>query len=1059
MVPMSVSDPFLKRPVLTLVISLLTVMAGLISLPGLQIENLPPIAPIRVTVRASYPGAGAVAVEQGVTTPLERQLNGLERLDTIRSTSSANGSSITLTFEGGNPELNQINAQNEAALVNRQLPPQVTRLGVQVRRSSDDLLMVLSFSSPEGMYDPAFLNGWVDQQLKDRLQRVPGVGNVTLSGGGQLAFRLWLDPSALQKRGLTIADVETALNRQNVLAALGQVGDAPSPKGQEITLPLEMEGRLRSVEAFEELVISQTPNGGVILLRDLGRVSLDVENFDNSARNLAGNPTVVVQIFQRDGSNALEVSRAVNAALTELEPRFPPGVAVQQIVDVADSVRESIDLTWSSLREAVLLVLIVLLVSLGNTRLAVVTALAVPVSLVGSLTVLRLTDNSINILTLFGMVLATGILVDDAIVVSEDIGRRLELGEPPLVAARQAMAELGGALIATSLVLVAVFLPVLAAEGSVGRLYRPIATTISATILFSTINALTFTPVAASWLLAHGWRDPGWLQLLLARPQRWLESLTRGYARCLAQCLRWRKLILVGLVVGLVLAAWGLGRLPTAFIPQEDDGQVRGVVVLPGGASIQRTEQVLEKVRRIVAEERDIRVATFNAGRSFADSAANRGTFFLRLKPLSERGPGTDRSNEAVARRLSRRLREQITEAAVQVSVPPAVRGFSGEGGLELEILDGSDGRLSLPEFEREVRTFIAEANATNLFERVSTRFSADSPVLRLRPDRLRMASLGVDLDTVVSTLGASFGSRYVNDSFEGNRIRRVVVQLEGANRRAAEDVLALQVRSASGALIPLSELVELEQSSGPSSINHSQLSRAITVQAIPNANVSSGQAIAVLEAVHQRQASGLTSLEWVGLAREERQAGGRAWVLFGFGVAVMALVLAALYESFLDPLIILITVPLALLGALLGLAGRGLFLDIYAQMGMLVLVSLAAKNGILIVEFANQRLKEGESLKEALESAAVTRLRPILLTAVASLASVVPLLLGGSSGAAGRASMTSISTVLFYGQLVATVLTLFVVPVVYLEMKVLEGHRWRRPSDSRLADPSSTNP
>jgi len=1042
---MSVSDPFLKRPVLTLVISLLIVMAGLVSLPGLQVENLPPIAPIRVNVRANYPGAGAVVVEQGVTTPLERQLNGLERLESIRSTSSANGSSITLTFEGGDPELNQINAQNEAVLVNRQLPPQVARLGVQVRRSSDDLLMVLSFNNPENMYAPAFLNGWVDQQLKDRLQRVPGVGNVTISGGGPLAFRLWLDPAALEKRGLTITDVEEALAKQNVLAALGQVGDAPSPAGQETTLPLEMEGRLRSVDALEELVVSQTPNGGVVLLRDLGRVSFDLESFDNSARNLAGNPAVIVQIFQRDGSNALEVSRAVNAAMAELEPRFPPGVAFQQIVDVADSVRESIALTWSSLREAVLLVLVVLLVSLGNTRLAVVTAVAVPVSLIGSLSVLRLTDSSINTLTLFGMVLATGILVDDAIVVSEDIGRRLEEGEPPLLAAQQAMGELGGALIATSLVLVVVFLPVLAMPGSVGRLYRPIAATISATILFSTINALTFTPVAASWLLVHGWRDPRWLRQLLARPQRWLEALSRSYAKSLAHSFRWRRLIMLGLLAGLLLTAWGLGGLPTAFIPQEDDGQVRGVVVLPGGASLQKTERVLEKVRRIVEQEPDIRVGTFNAGRSFGDSASNRGTFFLRLKPLSERGAGSDRSNEAVARRLSRVMRERIPEAAVQVSVPPAVRGFSGEGGLELEILDGSDGRLSLAAFEREVRDFIADANATNQFERVSTRFSADAPLLRLRPDRMRMASLGVDLDTVVSTLGASVGSRYVNDSFEGDRVRRVVVQLEGASRRTADDVLALKVHSNKGTLIPLRELVQLEQASGPNTINRSRLSRAITVQAIPKADVSTGQAIALLEGVHSRQVNAVTDLEWVGLAREERQAGGRAWLLFGFGVAVMYLVLAALYESFQDPLIILITVPLALLGALLGLAGRGLFLDIYAQMGMLVLVSLAAKNGILIVEFANQRLKEGEGLRDAVETAAVTRLRPILLTAFASLASIVPLLLAGGTGAAGRASMTSISTVLFFGQLVATVLTLFVVPVVYLEMKLLAGHSWSR--------------
>ncbi|MCX5932841.1 MAG: efflux RND transporter permease subunit, partial [Cyanobacteria bacterium] len=379
----------------------------------------------------------------------------------------------------------------------------------------------------------------------------------------------------------------------------------------------------------------------------------------------------------------------------------------------------------------------------------------------------------------------------------------------------------------------------------------------------------------------------------------------------------------------------------------------------------------------------------------------------------------------------------------VQVSVPPTVRGFSGEGGLELELLDISDGRLSLADFEREVRDFIAAANATDKFERVSTRFSADSPLLRLQPDRLRMASLGVDLQTVVSSLGASFGSRYVNDSFESDRVRRVIVQLDGADRSTAQDVLAFPIRSSSGLLIPLREIAQLEQASGPTAINRSRLRRAITVQAMPRTGMSTGQAIALLEKVHQQRANPVTDLEWVGLAREERQSGGQTWLVFGFGVAVMFLVLAALYENFIDPLIILVTVPLALVGAMVGLASRGLFLDIYAQMGMLVLVSLAAKNAILIVEFANQRMAEGQGLRDSVEEAALSRLRPILLTALASLASILPLLLAGGSGAAGRASMTSISTVLFYGQLVATLLTLFVVPVVYLEVKLLEGRRW----------------
>ena len=1050
---MSVSDPFLRRPVLTLVVTLLVLMAGAIALPALQVENLPPIAPIWMSVRASYPGGGALAVEQGVTTPLERQLNGLERLESIRSSSSANGSTITLTFEGGNPELNQINAQNEATLANRQLPPQVSRLGVQVRRSSDDLLMVLGFSAKEGLYSPSFLSGWVDQQLRDSLQRVPGVGNVTAFGGGDLAFRLWLDPVELEKRQLTILDVERALVEQNVLAALGQVGDSPSPPGQQITLPLEMEGRLRSVRELEQLVVSRTSDGGVVLLKDVGRVALDLESFQSTGMNLNGDPVVAVQIFQRDGSNALEVSDAVNASLDRLANQFPPGVEVQRIVDVADSVRESIDLTVASLRDAVVLVLVVLLLALGNSRLAVVTAVAVPVALIGSLSLLWITGSSINTLSLFGMVLATGLVVDDAIVVSEDIGRRLEQGETPAMAARNAMQELGGAVIATSLVLVAVFLPVLAMAGSVGRLYQPIAITISATILFSTINALTFTPVASAWLLAHGWREPARLKRLLHQPQVWLERLGLHYGRALDRSFRRRRLVLLGLAGGIVLTLWGLGQLPTGFIPQEDEGQIRGVVVLPGGASIQATEAVLEQVRERVVKEPMVRIANFYAGRSFGDSAPNRGIFFIRLKDMSERGTGRENSNVAVAERLGRRLRADITEAAVQVSVPPTVRGFGGEGGLELEMLDVSAGRLDLAAFEQETRRFIAAANASGDFERVSTRFSADAPLLRLLPDRLRMASLGIDLNTVVNTLGSSFGSRYVNDSFESDRVRRVVVQLEGSSRNTADDVLALQVRSSGGALIPLREVVRIEQSTGPTTINRSRLSRSITIQAVPRFGLSTGQAIARLEAIQQEQGTPFTDLEWVGLAREEQQAGGKTLQLFVFGVVVVYLVLTGLYESFLDPLIILVTVPLAMLGALVGLATRGLFLDVYAQVGLLVLVSLAAKNGILIVEFANQRLQQGVGLREAIEESAISRLRPILLTAVSSLAGFLPLVFATGAGSASR---ISIGTVVFSGLLVSTLLTLFVVPVMYLEVKLLEGRKWwpqRKRSSAAAAD------
>jgi hydrophobic/amphiphilic exporter-1 (mainly G- bacteria), HAE1 family len=1031
----SISDPFLRRPVLTLVVSLLVLLTGLVCLPLLQVENLPPIAPSRVTVRATYPGAGPEVVEQGVTALLEQQLNGLERLDSIRSTSSANGSSITLGFEGGDPELNQINTQNEVAVVTRQLPAPVARFGVQVRRSSDDLLMILSFSADPKLYGETFLSGWLDQVVKEKLQRVPGVGNVTLAGGNSLAFRLWLNPAQLEERGLTITDVRTALQQQNVLAALGQMGEAPSPSGQELTLPLRMEGRLRSPAELEQLVVARSANGGVTLLRDVGRVSLGSESYDTIATNLQGRPAVAVLINQRDGSNAIAVSKAVNAALDELAPQFPPGVDQQLIVDEADFVRGSIQGTLSSLRDAVLLVFLVLLLGLGNSRLALITAAAVPVALIGSLSVLKLAGQSLNTLTLFGLVLASGLVVDDAIVVSEDIGRRLEAGKPPLQAAREAMAELGGAVVATSLALVVVFIPVLGLGGSLGRLYAPIAIAITGAIAFSTLNALSFTPVASSRLLNPERREPTWLLRWIDPPRRWLEGLEVPYGRWLAWTMQRRRLVMSLLLGGLLLTGFGLQALPKAFIPQEDNGQLRGVVILSDGLGLQQTQLVLDQVRQVVADEPLITRATFYAGRSFGDSSPNKGIFYLRLAPIEQRR-SAEQATGAVGQRLNGELRRRITGAVVQLSEAPSVRGFSAEGGLELELLDNSNGQLSLSDFEQQAQALISAAQATNRFERVSTRFSAGAPLVQLVPDRLQMASLGVDLSTVVDTLGASFGSDYVNDSFESDQVRKVIVQLDGASRRSADDVLALQVKTRDGQLIPLAQLVRIEQETGPTSINHTRLVRSISIRALPRPGVSSGQAMASLMEV-QRQLGGSTELEWAGLAREESRAGGGNVRVFALAILVMVLVLAALYDNFADPFIILVTVPLAMLGAIGGLMLRGLPLDVYGQMGLLVLVSLAAKNGILIVEFANQRMAEGLDLDTAIRGAAIARLRPILLTAISSLAGFLPLLLASGFGSGSR---VSIGTVVFSGLLVATVLSLFAVPVVY---RIVKG--WER--------------
>ena len=1032
----SLSQPFLRRPVFTIVCSLLILLAGLVALTRLGLEDLPQLAPTRVSVSATFPAASPEVVEQSVTAVLEQQLNGLEGLESISSNSRQGGASISLRFSEGDPELNAIKVQNEVNLATRRLPQAVSRQGLRVRRSSDDLLMILGFSHPPEQYVSTFLGGWLDQSMRESLLSTPGVGDVRVFGSSELSFRLWLDPNRLEQANLTVSDVNRALAEQNVLAAIGSIGAAPAPAGQLITLPVEADGRLRSQKDFENLVLQRLDNGGLLRLRDVGRVSLGQRSYDRQAMNLKGERSVAVGLYQRDGANAIAVSRAVKAELKRLEPNFPPGVELSVIVDVADNVQANLNRTFATLRDAVLLVLLVLVLFLGRWRLAMIPGIAVPVALVGSLVLVRLSGSNLNSLILFGLVLATGIVVDDAIVVSEDIAGRIEAGTDPQQAAEDAMAELAGAVVATSLVLAAVFVPVLLIPGSVGRLYQPIALAISGAILFSTLNALSFTPMACARVLSPGGgRLPGPVRRLSTRLRRGMTDLQAIYGRLLERWLRRGALVIGLLLLGLLITGGGLAAMPTAFIPNEDQGQIRGYFTLPEGASLERSVAVMDRIRQVVAEEPLVRSGNFYAGNSFGQSGEDRGSFYLRLLPQQQRS-GPDQSSEAVKQRLSRAIRRRIDDARVVVTTPPTVRGFSSESGIKLELLDRSGGRLGLREFEAVSQRFIAAAETSGRFERVSTRFDASSPRWRLSLDRDQLAALDLDLAYTLQDIGTAIGGRYIDDTYEGGRIRSIYVQLDGDQRNEPNDLTGLMVRNRSGDLVSLENVARLTREEGANSIRHYGLNRAITVTAVPAAGVSSGQAIQMLEEVGNQVGGSNIGVAFTGLAREEQRAANTTWILFSLGVVVVYLLLAALYESFLDPLIILLTVPIALLGALIGLTLRGLPLDVYGQMGLLVLVSLAAKNGILIVEFANQRLAAGMALEEAILGAAINRMRPILLTAVTSLAGFLPLLLAQGSGSASR---ISIGTVVFSGLLVSSWLSLFVVPAVYLLLK-----RWR---------------
>ena len=1027
------SQPFLKRPVLTIVCSLLILLAGLISMAGLGLEDLPPLAPSRVSVRATFPAAGPEVVEQSVTTILEQQLNGLEGLESISSSSSKGGASISLRFNSGDPELNAIKVLNEVNLASRRLPQPVIRQGLQVSRSSDDLMLILGFSAPRGMYDSSFLAGWLEQSLRQSLRRTSGVGEILVFGSSKLAYRLWLNPVAMDELGLTSNDINQALAEQNVLAAIGSLGTDPAPPGQLLTVPVEAEGRLRSKKDFEEVVVSHLANGGLVKLGAVARVELGPVNYGRRGLNLEDEDVVAVGVYQRDGSNALQVSRSVNKALRRLEPGFPPGVNVQIIVNAADTVQTNLDRTIATLRDAVILVLLVLLLFLGSWRLALIPALAVPIALIGSFSLIRMSGSNLNSLMLFGLVLATGIVVDDAIVISEDISGRIELGAHPEGAAADAMAELSGAVLATSLVLAAVFLPILLIPGSIGRLFQPIALAISAAILFSTFNALSFTPMACSRIIKPGQNDLPKVFLRLSDGLRaLLKRLEHHYAQALRTWFRRGQLAITLVVAGLIITGLGLATIPTAFIPNEDLSQVRGYFNLKEGSSLEQTVTVMEKIRDVVSEEPLIKSGNFYAGSSFGLRGEDTGSFYLRLLPLEQRS-GRSQSSEIVKQKLSRALKQQITEARIVVTTPPTVRGFSSESGLQLELLDRSGGQMNLQDFEQLAQQFIYKATESGDFERVSTRFDASSPRLRLQIDRDQLAALDLSMSETLQDIGTAIGGRYIDDTFSGGEVRPIYVQMEGSGRSRPDDLKSLMVRNRKGKLVSLRNVARLIPEEGALSINHYALSRSIKLTAIPRSGVSTGDAINTLETLENQIAANNIAIEFTGLAKEERLAENASWILFGLGLCVIYLLLAGLYESFLDPLIILLTVPIALLGALIGLKLRGLAMDVYAQMGLLVLVSLAAKNGILIVEFANQRRALGEKLEQAIHDAAVKRMRPILLTAITSLAGFLPLLLASGTGSASR---ISIGTVVFSGLLVSTLLSLFIIPSIYLLAK-----------------------
>ena len=1088
---MSLSDNFIKRPVLTTVCSILIVLVGLIAIPTLSIENLPNIAPPLIQVTANYGGANSLVTEQAVTNPLEQQINGVPGASFISSTSNMTGNStISVYFnEGTDINIDQVNVQNRVSLAMPQLPQQVQATGVSVSQSTPSILLAYQVSSSNGQFDAPYLNGLIYENLYYQLGRVPGVANVNLLGGSNPAFWLFVDPVKLSANSLTADQVVTAVKTQNFVSVGGIVGGPPAGGDQMFAYPILVKnnGNLISVQELNDLIVGRSPMGNLLRLKDVGQATYGFNTFAQSAVSKEGYPAISVAIFQTPESNALDVSQAVVAVMNEFRQGVPPGVTVNEIYNIGQFIESAVDGVVDALGLAIVLVLLILYVFLQDWRATVVPSLAIPISLVGTFAFIKIFGFSINQLTLLGLVLATGLVVDDAIVVIEAVSKNIESGMRPRQAALECMGELIGALIATALVLMAVFVPVAFYPGSIGIIYRQFALTIAFSIAISAFNALTFSPMLSALILRNEKAKPPGrllgaiaglivglafgrfssasfgnvayiigvvLGLLAGANLAWVfdrfnaffARVEKGYAWLIGLLIRRRRLILAGLGGGIVLTAIAFTALPSAFIPEEDQGYGLGIYQLQNGASLSQTQKVGAQIAAVLKGEDDIIAGSVISGYGFNGSSPDQGVFFYGFKPLEER-QGSDQKAPAIVQRLNQKF-STLSGATVIAAQPPAIPGFSAQGGFYFQFNDESNGGFSFVELDEQANKLIAEGRATGTFGSLYTQFIPSAPAFGLSIDRSMMGAMNVDFQQAMNTIAVLAGGNYSGLTYENGQVRNIYVQSQAANRSKLEDILAYYVPSKDGKMVQVSEFATAELTSAPPIISHYNLYRTILIQGIEAAGKSSGQALDKIQEVFNSLNFNNIGYAFTGLAALQLSAGNASALVFGLGILVVYLVLSAQYESYVTPVVILMTVPLAMLGALVFLALRSIDLNIYAQVGLVTLIGLAAKNGILIVEVAEQHMKAGMTATEAAIASAESRLRPILMTAIAALAGFLPLVVASTAGAN---SQQSLGTVIFGGLLVATVLSLGVVPPFYVVIKGLEERLF--PAQAQGAD------
>jgi HAE1 family hydrophobic/amphiphilic exporter-1 len=1028
-------DFFIRRPVFATVCALLIILGGAISIPSLPIAQFPDLAPPQVVVSSAYIGANAQTVESAVTIPLEQAINGVQGMKYITSSSGNDGTSqITVTFDvTRNVDLAAVDVQNRVSQAQGRLPDTVKNTGVIITKQIGGFVFGGGIYTEHGEYDSLFLSNYLDIYVRDAVKRVPGVGDALIFGERKYAMRLWLDPSRLAQRGLTATTVLAALQEQNVQVAAGEVGQQPSADGQAYEISVRAVGRLTEPSEFDNIILKSGTDGTLVRLRDVGHAVLGAESYASLLR-FNGHDAVGIAVTQLPGANALDVDRDAKAELLLLSKNFPPGMKYAIAFDSTTVVGESIKDVLQTLVEAVLLVIVVIYLFLQDWRSTFIPAITIPVSLVGTFIFVKLFGFSINTLTLFGITLATGLVVDDAIVVIENVERHIVEGiTEPHNAASVAMKEVAGAVIATSLVLVAVFVPVALFPGTTGILFRQFALTIAFSVSISAFNALTLTPALSAIFLGHH-RERAQGAFFRAF-NRGVEWTTEMYRSTLRHVIGWRFAALLVFIGVLGATYWVYQSVPRAFIPEDDQGFIMFIIQAPQGASLTYTRDLCAKVEQVLAKEPDISAAFTVAGFSQAGNAPNRAIIYANLQPFENR-KGDAHSAQAIISKLRGPL-FMIPGGLVVPFNPPAVQGLGQFGGFTFQLEDL--GRNSLQTIANTANTLTAQGNGSGKLAGLFTSFTANDPQYLVRIDREKAKSLQVPFSQITDALQVYMGSVYVNDFDFNNRSYRVYLQADEGFRSQAKDIRQYYLRSDTGKMIPLDNVVSIEQTANPQVITHYNLFRSAEIDGNAAPGRSSGQAIEDMEALAKKVLPNGMTFEWSGLSLEELQSGGKATLLFGLGLVVVYLTLAAQYESFVLPFIVLLAVPVALLGAIGSQALRGLQNDVYCQIGLVMLIGLSSKNAILIVEFAEQLREQGMSIIEAAIESARIRLRPILMTSLAFILGVVPLVFATGAGRAGR---ISVGTTVFGGMIAATTLNLLFIPVLYVLVRSLVPSR-----------------